>query len=325
MTVTLKGLRAFNTVLRYGSFTRAAGLLHITQPALTVQIRQLEAALGLRLLDRTPQGAEPTAAGRELARSLEPLLRELDHTVSSLQDLAARRRGAVRLAALPSVASGLLPGAMARLRATHPELRVRLHEAVTGQIYEMVRAEQVDLGIATDLAPGGELSVDPLFRDQILALLPPDHALAGQAAIPLARLAKERLLLLEPDSSIRRLVDEAFARTGRMVTPAQEAVHTGTLVGMARAGLGIALVPSTAAELRMAPELAARPLGPPGIRRMVGLVRRSGRSLPPAAAALAEALRAEAALLAPSGQPSGPPPAAPRRTGRPRPVPPQEG
>ncbi|MFC7612121.1 LysR family transcriptional regulator [Teichococcus aestuarii] len=94
MTVTLKGLRAFNTVLRYGSFTRAAGLLHITQPALTVQIRQLEAALGLRLLDRTPQGAEPTAAGRELARSLEPLLRELDHTVSSLQD--RRRGGAAR-------------------------------------------------------------------------------------------------------------------------------------------------------------------------------------------------------------------------------------
>lgn len=299
MTVTLKGLRAFSSVARLGSFTRAAGLLHITQPALTVQIRQLEAALGLRLLDRTPHGAEPTAAGRELARSLEPLLRELDQTVSSLQDLAARRRGAARLAALPSVASGLLPPAMARLRATHPELHVRLHEAVTGQIYEMVRAGQVDLGIATDLKPGGELTVDPLFRDQILALLPPDHPLAGRKAIPLALLAGERLLLLEPDSSIRRLVDDAFAREGRMVTPAQEAVHSGTLVGMAQAGLGIALLPSTAAELRMAPELAARPLGPPGIHRMVGLVRRGGRSLPPAAEALAEALRAEAALLAP--------------------------
>lgn len=298
MTVTLKGLRAFSTVLRFGSFTRAAGLLHITQPALTVQIRQLEAALGLRLLDRTPHGAEPTAAGRELARSLEPLLHELDHTVSSLQDLAARRRGAARLAALPSVASGLLPAAMARLRATHPELRVQLHEAVTGKIYEMVRAEQVDLGIATDLKPGGELSLDPLFRDQILALLPPGHALAGLEAIPFERLAGERLLLLEPDSSIRRLVDDAFAQAGLMVTPAQEAVHSGTLVGMARAGLGIALLPSTAAELRMAPELAARPLGPHGIHRTVGLVRRSGRSLPPAAEALVEALRAEATLLA---------------------------
>ncbi|MFC3125587.1 LysR family transcriptional regulator [Pseudoroseomonas globiformis] len=291
MTVTLRGLRAFATVLRYGSFTRAAALLNVTQPALTVQIRQLENGLGLRLLDRTPRGAEPTAAGRELARSLEPMLQELDHTILSLKDLAARHRGVVRLAALPSVASGLLPDTIARLQSTYPHLQVRLREAVTGQVYEMVRSEQVDLGLATDLSPGGALAVERLFQDRILALLPAAHPLARLRAIPLARLAGEKLLLLESDSSIRRLVDDAFAAGGHMLRPAFEAVHMGTLAGMARAGLGIALMPSTAPETAMAPGLVTRPLGPPELRRWVGLIRLRDRSLPPAAEALADILR----------------------------------
>jgi DNA-binding transcriptional LysR family regulator len=248
-------------------------------------------SLGLKLLDRTPRGAEPTAAGRELARSLEPLLQELDHTIASLQDLAARRRGVVRLAVLPSVASGLLPTVIAQLHASHPNLQVRVREAVTGQVYEMVRSEQVDLGIATDLEPGGELSLDRLFKDQILALLPPGHAMAGMGVIPLQALARERLLLLEADSSIRRLVDDAFARAGHIVAPAQEAVHMGTLVSMARAGLGIVLIPSSASEIRMAPELAVRPIGNPAIERTVSLIRRGDRSLPPAAEALVEKVR----------------------------------
>ncbi|MCG7362714.1 LysR substrate-binding domain-containing protein [Roseomonas sp. ACRSG] len=295
--MTLKGLRAFSTVLRYGSFTRAAGLLNITQPALTVQIRQLEEGLGLKLLDRTPRGAEPTAAGRELARSLEPLLQELDHTIASLQDLAARRRGVVRLAVLPSVASGLLPRAIAQLHASHPNLQVRVREAVTGQVYDLVRSGQVDLGIATDLKPGGELSLQPLFEDRILAVLPPGHAMASLAVIPLPSLAQERLLLLETDSSIRRLVDDAFAQAGHIVAPAQEAVYMGTLVSMARAGLGIVLIPSSAAEIHMAPELAVRPIGHPSIRRTVSLICRSDRSLPPAAEALVEKAREAVAAL----------------------------
>lgn len=288
MPITLKGLRAFSTVLRYGSFTRAAGLLNITQPALTVQIRQLEEGLGLRLLDRTPRGAEPTAAGRELARSLEPLLQELDFTIAGLQDLAARRRGVVRLAVLPSVASGLLPAAIARLQARHPNLQVRVREAVTGQVYELVRAGQVDLGIATDLQPGPEFTLLPLFEDRIMAMLPPGHAMAALPVIPLPALAAERLLLLETDSSIRRLVDHAFAQAGHIVAPAQEAAHTGTLVSMARAGLGIVLLPSSAAEIGFAPELAVRPVGDPAIRRTVSLIRRSDRSPPEAADALVE-------------------------------------
>ncbi|MFH5923886.1 LysR family transcriptional regulator [Roseomonas xinghualingensis] len=290
MDVTLKGLRAFLAIARHRSFTRAAGLLHVTQPALTVQIRQLEVALGLRLLDRTPQGVEPTAAGLELARVLEVQLRDLDHTLENVRDLAARRRGTVRLAALPSVASSLLPSAMLRMRERHPELRVQLQEAVTGRIHDMVRAEMVDIGIASGPPPGPDLAREPLFQDHLLAILPADHPLASRRRIPLEALARESLLLLESNTSVWRVLDDAFAAKGLRLTPFQQAVHTSTLVGMAQAGLGIALLPSTAVELRIAPELARRRLQPDLAREIV-VVHRTGRSLSPAAAALIDALR----------------------------------
>src|SRR3954463_12192752 len=130
MNVSLRQLRAFLAVARLGSFTRAAALLHLTQPALTVQIRQLEQVLGVRLLDRTTRSAEPTRVGEELAHALGPLLADLDAGLAGVRDLAARRRGLVRLAALPSVASTLLPTAIARLQARNPGIRVQMREAV---------------------------------------------------------------------------------------------------------------------------------------------------------------------------------------------------
>ncbi|WP_458098041.1 LysR family transcriptional regulator [Roseomonas sp. WA12] len=299
MDVTLKGLRAFLAIARHGSFTRAAALLNVTQPALTVQIRQLETALGLRLLDRTPQGVEPTAAGAELARVLAVQLRDLDHTLENVRDLATRRRGTVRLAALPSVASGPLPRAMLRLRERHPELRVQLQEAVTGRVHEMVRADMVDIGIASGPAPGPDLAQEPLLQDRLLAILPASHPLAAAPRIRLEALAGEPLLLLEANTSVWRVLDDAFAARGLRLAPLQQAVHTSTLIGMAQAGLGIALLPSTAVELRMAPELARRPLEPDLVRQVV-VIRRAGRSLSPAAEALVEALReGEEADLAP--------------------------
>jgi LysR family carnitine catabolism transcriptional activator len=290
MDVTLKGLRAFLTIARHRSFTRAAGLLHVTQPALTVQMRQLEAALGLRLLDRTPQGAEPTAAGAELARVLEVQLRDLDHTLENVRDLAARRRGTVRLAALPSVASGALPRAMLLLRQRHPELRVQLQEAVTGRVHEMVRADMADIGIASGPPPGPDLVREVLFQDRLLAILPVGHPLASRRRIRLEALAGQPLLLLESNTSVRQVLDDAFAGRGIQLAPLQQAVHTSTLIGMAQAGLGIALLPSTAVELRMAPELAQRPLQPDLVRE-IAVVRRAGRSLSPAAEAVVAALR----------------------------------
>ncbi|MCR0981056.1 LysR family transcriptional regulator [Roseomonas populi] len=295
MDISLKSLHAFVAVARHRSFSQAAALLHRTQPALTVQVRRLEKALGLRLLDRLPRGVEPTAAGKELARALEPLLRDIDQVLDEARGTAARRAGLVRLAAIPSVASGLLPQAVARLEERHPALQVRLREAVTGRVHAMVRGDLVEVGIATRPEDGTDLEAEPIFRDRILAVMPKGHPLA-RGAVTVERLAAEPLLLMETDTSVDALLAAAFATGGLALSARQRAVHAATLINMARAGLGVALLPSSVSELAIAPELERRPLAPDLVREVV-VIRRAGRSLSPAAEALVEALRLYAPRL----------------------------
>src|SRR3954465_13111380 len=122
MDLSLRQIRAFVSVAHLKSFTRAAALLHLSQPALTVQIRRLEEALGVKLLDRNSRTVELTRVGRELAPVLQRLLRELDSVVIDTRDLAAKRHGVVRIAALPSVAAGLLPDVIAAFREGNPRV-----------------------------------------------------------------------------------------------------------------------------------------------------------------------------------------------------------
>jgi len=289
--VTLRQMRAFLTIVRLGSFTGAARQLHLTQPALTVQLRQLEQALGVRLLDRTTRTATPTRIGAEFARALAPLLAELDTVLERVQDHAALRTGRVDLATLPSLASTVLPEVIARLRVSSPGLRVRMREAVTGPVGEMVRAGLVDFGIGGSVKEDGELEVQHLFDDPLLLIFPREHPLAARRSVTLHQLLEVPLLLPEPNSGIRHAVDHAFAAAGLPMEPAQEAVSTGTLVGMVRAGLGLGVLPSTAVEMQVIPDLRALPIGDPPLTRPIALVRRAGRSLSPAAEAFLATLR----------------------------------
>ena len=281
--ITLRQLRAFLAIVNLGSLTAAARQLHLTQPALTVQLRQLERALGLRLMDRTTRAVSPTATGADFARALAPLLIELDKVIERVQDQAALRHGRVDLGTLPSLASTVLPAVISRLRSSHPGLQVRMREAVTGPVGEMVRAGLVDFGICGSMQEDGELEIVPLFDDPLLLVFPHGHLICASPSITLKQLSEVPLLLPEPDSGIRRLVDQAFTSAGLRVEPVQEAVSTGTLVGMVRAGLGFGVLPSTAVEMDVIPDLDALEIGDPPLTRPIALVRKAGRSASPAA------------------------------------------
>src|SRR5919202_6490375 len=134
MSVSLRQVRAFVSVAHLGSFTRAASLLHLSQPALTVQIRRLEEALGVRLLDRNTRTVELTRVGRELAPVFQRILRELDSVVIDTRDLAAKRYGVVRIAALPSVAAGLLPDAIAAFHEANPRVTFVLKDVIASRV-----------------------------------------------------------------------------------------------------------------------------------------------------------------------------------------------
>ena len=286
MNMTLRQVRAFVVVARFSSFTRAADLLHLTQPALTVQIRQLEQALGVKLFDRSTRAVELTRTGRELLPVLERLLGEFDAVVVSTREMAAMRYGTVRMAALPSVAATVLPPLIARFKQRHPHIRITVRDSVGERINAMVREEIVDFGIGSDVEPDAELETVPLFEDEMRAVVPASHPLGKQTEVMLDRLIEEPLILMDTGSSVRSLVDRAFADRGHLAVPAYEVTYMSTAIGLVRAGLGITILPSTAIELRLDPNIRSPCIREPVLRRSITLVLKVGRSLPPAAEAL---------------------------------------
>jgi DNA-binding transcriptional LysR family regulator len=205
MDVNLRQIRAFMAVARFGSFTRAARLLHVSQPALTVQIRQLEAGLGVRLFDRNTRTVSLTAVGRELVPAFQRLVQEFDAVVVNARDLAASRHGVVRLACLPSFASTLLPGIIAAFRRRHPRVSFVLKDAVGQRILGMVRAEEADFGIGVADAEEPDIEALYLMQDRMHVVYPARHPLARTRKVTLDVVRAYPLVLMDPDSSVRSL------------------------------------------------------------------------------------------------------------------------
>lgn len=301
MSLTLRQMRAVVAVDRTGSLGRAAALLHLSQPALTVQLREAEASLGLRLFDRGARGAQATGLGRPLIEAFARVLEDLDAVLAGAKEAAAGRTGLVRLAVLPSVGATVLPPVLLRLRAANPGIRVVVRDAVADGVVELVRSGAVEIGIGIEMERDPEIEVTPLFEDRMVAVLPAGHRLEARRTVPVAALAGEALVLMDPRSSVRALFDRACRAAGTSPLPAYEATYMSTAVALVRAGLGVGVLPSSAVDLRIAPALETRPIAAPEIRRSIGLIRRAGRTLSPAAAALVAGLVAGAAPASAEG------------------------
>ena len=301
MTAELRHIEAFLAVARCGSFTRAASELHVSQPALTVQIHQLEAALGLRLFDRNNRNVALTQPGRELLGPFERVLLEIQSIVEHAHDVAAHRRGVVTVACLPSIAAGFLPQAIAELAARHQGIAVRVRDVVGARVVELVKSGDVDFGLGICGRGDRELSEEPLFVDRLAAFVPKDHPLARRRVISLRMAAAHPLILTRRDSSVRELIERALDHEALSVTVAQEATYMTTALEMAAAGLGVAILPdgkitaSSSAVRRVA-------IRNPVLTRRIGIIMKTGRSLSPAAQKLLD-------LLKPSSE---------QATGRPR-------
>lgn len=294
MNITLRQLQAFCTVARLGSFTKAASALHTTQPALSVQIGQLEDSLSLRLFDRTTRAVTITSVGRELLPRAERTLAELAGIVESATGLGSKSMGRVVVAALPSVSSSLLPEAIAKFGVQFPGVQVVLKDALGGEIIALLRSDQVDLGISGEAPHDVGLEFTILGADEMVAVTLPGHVLGTLRRVTLEALTDHPLILMSRDSSVRRLVDNAFAEKGRLPIAVQEPAYMATAIAMVRAGLGVALLPSSASELRSAGDLKCHHIAHRGMSRQIGILVRRGQTLSPAAEEFEKFLRAHA-------------------------------
>lgn len=283
MNVNLDHLEAFISIVKLGSFTRAARLLHVSQPALTVQVHQLEETLGVRLLDRNTRSVQPTQIGKDLAPVVERLLQEIQTVVVSTRELSVKSRGVVRIASLPSISSTILPTAIARFRRDYPGISVKLKDVVSERALAMVKAEEVDFGIGHLDDPDPEIRLTVLFTDRMNVIFPSDCPLGQKRALDLNDLAGFPLILMQPESSVRRLVDRALNSIRRRPEPAYEVTYMSTAVGMVKAGLGVTILPSSALEMGELTGLRSRVIRHPVLIREIGVIEKSGRSPSPAA------------------------------------------
>lgn len=286
-------VKAFLTVARVSSFTRAAELLHVSQPALTVQVRQLEDFLNLRLFDRNTRHVRLTRSGRDLVPVFQNLLAEFESVVENARGIAAKRQGLILLGCLPSFATTHLPTIIAQFRKQHPQVSFGVKDSTGGRIMAMIRSDDVEFGIS-DVDPSWpDLEFTELYRDRIHAVYPTWHPIAKLRQITLDDVSKYPLILLDRESNSRTVLDAAFVSRNRLVTPACEVSYTSTAIGMVRAGLGITMLGSLvieASNVHSFSDLRFRPIPDPTFVRRIGVIRKKKCSLTPPAQSFTELL-----------------------------------
>jgi DNA-binding transcriptional LysR family regulator len=288
MNISLRQLRAFLAVARQQHFRRAAESLHLSQPAVSRYIADLEDELGIRLFDRTTREVLPTDAGRYLESAIGRVLDELEGVLSHVHSESERKRGKVHVASVPTLSASLMPQCIADCARLYPELTIQLHDQAQTLVLDSVRGGEVDFGVAIDPPLTGEFDSELLLRDPFVLVCRPDHPLAKLDRVPWKKLHAQPLILLDYSSGSRRLIDHALASRGIEANIVQQTGHTLTTFRMVEADLGISVSPALSPP---PPTLVTRPLTPQESRDVV-LIKRRQRSLSPLAMLVWERLRA---------------------------------
>ena len=276
--IKLDQLRTFATVIDLGSFSAAAERLRLSQPAVSLQVRQLEKRLGVRLIERVGRRATPTAAGTELIDHAT----RIDAAVSTALDgMAAHASGAlgrVRIGTGATACIYLLPPALRDLRRRHPSLEITVRTGNTADVLKSLEENTLDIGFVTLPAPGRMFEVTPVLEDSFVAIDAADGDPLPKTVTP-AVLAKRPVVLYEAGGNTRRVVDEWFARAGIALTPVMDLGNVEAIKELVGAGLGCAVLPGSAVrDAGPRAPIVARPLSPK-LHRTLALVMRRDKIL----------------------------------------------
>ncbi|EIV92293.1 LysR family transcriptional regulator [Frankia sp. QA3] len=245
---TLRQLEYLVRVVDEGSFTRAAELLHVSQPALSHQVRALERAVGGALLERLPRTVRLTPMGRALLPHARAALADAERARCAARRAAGLERGEVQIATVYSVTLGVLPPVLRAWHQAHEGVRVRLFEhRHAEELAEAMLAGQADLAIGPPPPPAWHGPVRPLGEEEFVVVLPPDDPAvpAATTQVELGRLAARDWVHYAPGHGLADVLDRAAADAGFRPRAAVRTEQTATAPILAAAGLGPALVPAS--------------------------------------------------------------------------------
>jgi DNA-binding transcriptional LysR family regulator len=266
-------------------FTRAAELVHVSQPSLSQQLRALEHELGADLFSRARGNITLTDAGEALLPLARRILADADAARREVQELADLRRGHVRLGATPSLCTGLLPDVLRVYHGRYPGIRLVVQESGSHDLVRDLARGGLDLALVVLplRASAPALTTVELLREDLVVVSAPDRPAPGRGGqVRVADLAHEQLVMFRHGYDLRDLTVAACRAEGFEPDLAVEGGEMDAVLGFAKAGLGVAVVPRMVA-LSAAPGLRVTPIAPPGLSRTIALAHRSDVAPPRAA------------------------------------------
>ncbi|MTW16449.1 LysR family transcriptional regulator [Rhodoplanes serenus] len=287
----LRALRYFHTVATCGSFSRGSALLHISQPAVSRTIRELEADLGCSLFVRSRDGASLTDAGRILFERSGQLLRQVEQTRAEVRNRPTGLSGRITVGTTPGVGHVLAPPLLARFSQHHPNVDIRIIGGFSHQLHQYLAQGKIDLAFAHDVLPQRGLTATPLLEEEVFVvgrgeILPPGEALTA------CDIAKLPLILTSRPNASRRLLDVWAAREGFWVEPKYEVDDHLVTRGLLKEGLGATLMTrATLSADLLAHGIEARAIAP-RVAWSLTLVARDSSSQPAVLEAFVAAARA---------------------------------
>lgn len=289
---TVRQLEYVVAVADHLSFSRAAEVCGVSQPALSTQVREVEQRLGLPLFERGRGGVSIPDHARPVLDAARRAIRAVDDVVDAAVDLRGELVGPVRIGVIPTMAPYLLPTLVRELRRRHPRSEPVLTEERTDDLVRRIELGELDIGLLAAPVPGEGFDVVELATDEFHLAMPAEHPFAGRGPLPAGVLAGLPVMLLEDGHCLRDQAIEACASVGATAEGTIQGTSLTTLCQMVSAGGGVTLLPASALEVeaRSGSGLVTRPLRDPRPHRTVVLAWRGSSPLAPLYRAFAEAI-----------------------------------
>ena len=285
--MNLQQLRTFRVVAQQRSYSRAAQLLYLSQPGVSLQVRALEQSIGMALFERFGRQLRLTEAGVALLEYADRILSLVDESQQALEELGNARRGIVRVAASTTAGIYIVPRALGGFHRQNPGVRLTLDVVNRFTVAERLLRDEVDVAVMGLIEDAHDLQVEPFLPNELVVIASPRHPLAQRKQIPVADLVGETLLLREQGSGTRTDIERMFAKGQLVMRLGMELRSSGAIKQAVAADLGIAIIPMHAIELELlAKRLVALNVEGFPIRRDWSIARRAGRRLSAAANAL---------------------------------------
>ena len=291
-SMDVRGLEVFLSVAKHLNFTRAGEEVHLSQPSVSVRIRQLERDLGSKLFEQLGKRIALTEAGQLLLPYAIRVMAAMDDALHAIDELKGLERGSLRIGASTTPGMYLIPGTIAQFKQQYPKIDVHLAVRDTRQIEEGVIRNEFDFGFVGGHLAGDEVDVLPWIIDHLVLVVPSNHLLARKKSVKVADLRKERFILREPGSATRAAVVNHLQKSDLKVETIMEMENPESVKKAVQSGLGIAFISKFAVETELkAKTLVAVRVKGLDINRELKIVYRKDKHLGRAAQTFIEMAR----------------------------------